>query len=76
MARPGRRYYEQAAARELLVFRICEYLRSDDCRQCPATIEVQGEEGRPLCRGLAEEAIAVVLEDFAERAPGHVRQDN
>lgn len=76
MASPDRRYYEQAARRESLLFRVCAYLRHDDCRQCPATVSIQGDVGQPMCHALAEELVAIILEDFAERSEDHFAQDN
>jgi len=81
--RPPEHYYMDAEKRDLLVMRVCGYLRRGDvCRGCP-----QWEQGRcgdtraeydkvkRCCRAMAEELIAVVHEALA-KGPEVVAQDN
>lgn len=75
--RPAEALYDDAAARPLLVYRVCEYLRiaQDGCRQCDRMVEVRGEQCFRGCYMIAEEIIAVVNEGL--RKPiGQVEQDN
>jgi hypothetical protein len=77
MRRPAEEFYEDAAQRQLLVYRVCEYLRhgQDECRQCDRLVEVRGEQCFRGCYMLAEELIAVVNEGL--RKPlGWIEQDN
>jgi hypothetical protein len=75
--RPAEEFYNDAAQRTLLVYRVCEYLRlhNDGCKQCSRSVEMRGEECFRGCYMMAEEVIAVVNEGL--RKPiGAVEQDN
>lgn len=74
--RPAERFYKLSEGRPILIQRVCEYLRMEDCKGCPEW-EDGGEYG-PVqrgCRMLAEELIAVVAQGL-ELAPGEIVQDN
>ncbi len=68
MTRPHESFYEKAASRPIIIHAICVYLRRDECRKCPEwETHDDGEKYQRACFGLAEEAVALVLEDDALR---------
>lgn len=72
-SRPDKRFYEQARQRPFLVARICTYMRKEDCHICQDEI-IDGDACSPACRLLAEELLAVIIQDL-EKGPERVEQD-
>lgn len=67
---PAARFYQQASRMDNLAWEVCRYVRrgddkKDGCSSCSHTVRgIYGEEdaAHPMCRLLAEEVIAKVLE--------------
>ena len=71
--RPEKRFIDQATQRPFLVARICTYMRKEDRQMCPDEV-IDEETCSPACRLLAEELLAVCMEEL-EGGPERVEQD-
>lgn len=77
MSRPDDKYYDAAVQRPCLIQRVCAYFRhGDECEGCPEWEDSAYGTCKRMCRALAEEVIALVVEDFEVRQPGEIKQDN
>lgn len=79
-------YYSLAAEREELVWQVCDRAKAQQegdhqCKRCPAWEIIYSYHGpqdreKAMCRALAEETIAIVLQEFYENPHVQVELDD